>query len=512
MATLDERYAHFEHRDGVAPYSVLPIADVRRALRRSLATRSHARRFFDAVKAQLGEHGVLDEALVPDPLHLYLRCEEDPRLLIGAPLLRLRRGPGAATFLMHFVYRRGVLPEDAPDGWAPGDPPYAPAEPRMEIIPRDEEMCGGAIDILEGHGRWTVDYDERGVRAGGMETSGDRFTWHRRPSTAPYHVDLLSRPPSRTPLSLLARPGLRPSGHDPEELASLLLPTELPSRVGWRVHRPIAVPMGVEALVRIARDALRIACFRGVIPHEAAWIVADGIEGTAVAGGASADEALARFEQAVFAKKPRPPGHTDETPLPPPREPEGPSVRTSEDGKRTTISTGTIELRVPGRPLPFAWPRAVPTNVPAVLLRVPRLPPVPQMLGEAGFVRAVRCIGEHGTVGHLFVRDEPNGFTAVGEHVIDLVDVERLDAEIEEAERRAAEDLEIAAQPGDELFVEHRSIYALFDDGRRARTPPRLEQGSRTARLGPPTLDGDVVPWRLVRERRDGEPRERRDG
>ena len=368
MAKLPERYEHLEHRDGVLPYSVLSVADCRRAIRRTLPTRHRAKQFFDAVVALLGERAFVDETFAPDDLRVHVRAAEDARLVIGAPLVRLTRGPGQSQTVMRLVNKDAVLPEEAPDGWQPGDPPWAPpTELRPEILPRGPEMCGGAINLAEGHGRFEVEYDERGVRGSGTETGGDTFIWLRRAATAPYHLDTLSRPPSQTPLSMLARAGLDPAGHTVEQLAALLVAGELEQRVAWRVHMPVPLPMTIEGIVLVARIGLRTAMFAGEIPAEARWAVADGFEGRAVAWGDTIDDALEKFTRVAFAKKPRPPGTSakdDAEPEKPPPPIEPPSTKTSEDGKSTTISTGTMHISIPARPLKFPWPRAIPRTCP----------------------------------------------------------------------------------------------------------------------------------------------------
>ncbi len=351
MAKLPERYEHLEHRDGVVPYSILSIADCRRAIRRTLPTRLHAKQFFDAVVALLGDRAVVDDTCAPEDVRVHLRASDDPRLVIGAPLVRLTRGAaqGAQT-VMTLVNKDAVLPEEAPDGWQPGDPPWAPAtELRPQLVPRGPEMCGGAITLGEAHGSFTVEYDEHGVRANGKEAGGDMFTWLRRAATAPYHLDTLARPPSPPPLSMLARPGLDPAGHTAEQLAALLVDGELEHRVAWRVHLPVPVPMPIEEIVRVACSGLRTALFTGEIPGEARWAAADGLEGRAVAWGTTLDDALENFTHAAFAKKPRPPGttltddaHVAERPPPmdhraPRRAPTG-SRRRSRRGRFTSAS------------------------------------------------------------------------------------------------------------------------------------------------------------------------------
>lgn len=507
MSKLPERFAHLERREGVVPYSVLTIDDVRNALRRTLPTRHHARLFFDAALRELGARAHVDDTRAPHQLSLHVRDADRPALIVGAPLVRLARGPGQSVEVMRLVMRDGITRDDAPEGWKPGDPPWRKGDPRPEIVPRGPEMCGGALRIAEGHGAFEIDYDAEGIRAGGAETGGDDFVWLRHPGSGPYHLDTLARPPSRRPISLLARPGLRPEGHAPDELAALVAPTEIASRVGWRVHLPVPVPAPIEELVAIARSALRPALFSGEVPEDARWVAADGIEGKAIAWGATVEETLAAFERAVFAKKPKVPAG----PAPAPEGGEGTLEVTrrgdpeADEGDAPTYSTGELQITLTSPPPRFAWPRPIPANVPAVLLELGEVPAVPERLARAGFARAARVVGEHGALGHVFVRDDATGHLGIGEHVVDLIDdpsalereLDRADAEMEEVRRASA-------HPGDELLVERRAVYVVFDDGKRARIPARPGGASMSAKLGPPDYDGDVAPWRVVRERRPG--------
>ena len=81
-----------------------------------------------------------------------------------------------------------------------------------------------------------------------------------------------------------------------------------------------------------------------------------------------------------------------------------------------------------------------------------------------------------------------------------LFDLE-LDAQVARAEAELDEDLRARYREGDELMTERRMVFTVFDDGKRERTPARSGQSEFAAKLGPPRLDADLVPWRVVRER-----------
>jgi len=501
MVDLEDRHAHMLEREGLTPASLLTIAEAQAGMTKSIPTRWHAHGLFEHAAELLGERGFIDVARAPHQRRLYLRSPDlrspDGAMLVGSPLLELTRGASATIVAMH------VGPSDG-----------APREPTErdvpQLAPRGEQMCAGSLRIAEGPSHYEIAYDEHGHVSGGSHSGGDLFTWSRSRTSSPFLVDTLSRPPSVRPLSLFMLPELRAEGISPSALAPLITQSDVAARLPLRVHLPVPVPETIVGVVHIGLIALRAALFDGRIPHEATWGAADGIEGTVLVHGSDTATWREAFERGCFVKKPKAPQAAAETPLEPPvLEPpllEPQSERQSEDGKTKTFGTGMLHISVPGVPLAFPWPRMVPHNVPAVWVPLPPVPDVPPALRRAGYHRTVRCVGEHGAIGHVFVRDEERGFTAVGEHVADLVAAMpdgALEAGLDACDREDDEVFALIGRPGDERMTHHRNEYAVFEDERRLPCAPRRSSGQRSAKLGTPQL-GDSAPWRVIRERQHG--------
>ena len=82
MAEIQERWKHFEAREGVVPVGHLPMRDVHRCMRRSLPTMDHALRLFDAVVARVGERGWIDPEGGEQRRRLLVRDPEHPDWLV----------------------------------------------------------------------------------------------------------------------------------------------------------------------------------------------------------------------------------------------------------------------------------------------------------------------------------------------------------------------------------------------------------------------------------------------
>lgn len=500
MARLDDAYAHLEARQGLVPASVLPIALVRAAIRSTVPTRWHAMRLGEALLGALGTRAFRDPSEPDGALAVFLRCPEDEDLLVAQPILTLSKGPGSERVLMTLENPNAVLPEEAPDGWKPGDAPYWPVRLKMQLRPRGPEMCSGKLTLAEGRSEFGLEYDEGGVMGSATETAGDVFTWGRRSTTSPYLVDTLARPPPVPPLSIFLSPELAEGGVAVDVLAALLARGAAPERCRLRVHLPVPTPHGAAGVRHVGMLALRRIVFSGDIPLEARWAVADGLEGKAVAWGATSAEALARFRDEAFRKKPRSPAAaTVEADDPPPAAappPSGPSKEQREDGT-VVVSTGVVTVSIPAVPPRFPWPRPVPANCPALLVPLPEPPQPPAALAAAGFTRVARTLGEMGDVGHVFVRQDRTGFTAIGEHLADLIDVATLDHELERALAAHDRGMESLRRPGDD-FSQQRLVVSMFDDERRVRAAPKVCGGEMARELGPAAPQGDLAPWRVL--------------
>ncbi|MFZ5480646.1 MAG: hypothetical protein ACOZNI_28040 [Myxococcota bacterium] len=500
MGELQEHYKVWDEREGLLTVGHLPQQAAQLAILRSVATMNHAARLFDLVVETLGARAWIDPEGGEIRRRLYLRDPERPDWIVPVPLLEHAWIAGIGQWKGPVMYNPGGLkPEDEPDDWKPGDPPYWEKDPEPDIVPTGPLMRGGELHIRAGHASVEIRYDDRGLRCEAVWSAGDTFTYGRYWTTRPFVVDPLSRPPTPTPLPLLCRADLDRKGQAIERLAEMVLEMEPARAVPHRMLFPLPMPAGVSGAWSRALWALREAAFEGRIPAGAGWVVVDAFEGKALAFGPGFDEAVAAWREEVARIRPRPP-------KPPKEEAEqvdvpdqDPGVIENKDGKVVGVSSGTIRIEAPVL-ADLAWPIPLPQHVPE--------PVIPEVFARAGFTRWVRLFGQHGAVGHALLREDPAGFTLVGEHVLDIVDPATMDEEMDAyvAKDRAWYEAEAPSFPAPWKDPANKDEYLYFrawDDARRCRKPLESGGGSWggfTAR----NLDGDSLPWQVARLRRRG--------
>ncbi|MBI4706221.1 MAG: hypothetical protein HY744_34425 [Deltaproteobacteria bacterium] len=238
---------------------------------------------------------------------------------------------------------------------------------------------------------------------------------------------------------------------------------------------------------------------------DARVLVVDAFDGSAVVSGAGLDEVLARWEAELFRAKPRPPRPVEPTPRKPSPAPGEPETFKDEEGRTVGFSTGTITVTAGGG-ASIEWPAAVPRNIPAVMVELPPLPEVPLALAAAGFSKWVRLVGQHGLVSLALCRREEQGFTLVGQGIVDLVDPTTIEAELDaaDAQERAfhAATPELPA-PWDQDFAASALVsYGLVDAVGRQRAPARVRGGQWSGGFDAGSLDGDQLEWVVCRQRR----------
>ncbi len=510
VAELQDRFKHWDEREGLITVGRLTMRDATRALVRSLPTMHHALELFDAVVQLVGDRGWLDPEGGEQRRRLLVRDPEHPDWLVPGPLLEhcwsgVRgelRGPS-------FINPNAVRPADAPDGWKPGDPWYGEQDPEPALYPRGPDMRAGDIQIAAGPLTLRVKFDERGLELESVTSSTDPFSWARYHAVKPFVVDPLARPPTQPPLPILSRDDLDPAGHDPATLAQMVADLRPEDRVAARVYLPLPIPGGADGASTRALWAMREACWSGDVPGDARWLAADGFDGSALAWGSSREEVLARLEEEIARVRPKPPGWKPEPePEAPELEPESPRRIEDTDGKLVGVSTGTLHLVAPAVG-ELAWPMPLPRLTPRVVLPLPPEPGAPPAhLAAAGFERWVRLIGPHGCVEYALLRDDGgDGHTLIGAGVLDLVDdVAALDRELDESDAlQRAHALEMAEHglPNPWQDPEYRCREAtctIWDDGHRRRVPAK-QVGARWT-VEPTTRDrGAELAWRVSRRR-----------
>lgn len=310
MAELQERFKPWEEREGLIEVGRIPMMHAQKAIARSLFTMDRAVELFDRVLARLGERAWIDPEGGGTRRRLYVRAPEDPDWLLPVPLLEHAWIAGIGQMsLGTFVNAGAVNPEDAPDDWKPGDPPWWPQDAEPDILPQNANMRGGSLKIAEGTGHVEIKYDDRGVRSESCWSSGgDNFSYARSFNVRPWVIDPLARPPTPMPFSLACRPELDLRGHTVEQMVEWVLELRPERLLPHRVLLPLPTPGGVEGAWTRSMWALREAAFDGRLADDAAgWVVIDAFEGKAMAVGQDFKSAVANWRDEVARVRPRPP-------------------------------------------------------------------------------------------------------------------------------------------------------------------------------------------------------------
>lgn len=523
---IPARLRHYLDREGLRVVGKHPMFEVRSAMSRALPTLEHAVRLFDAVAERLGDRAHV-EGGATEARALYLRDPERPEWLVGLPLLELTR-------VVRIKAPRGTVTVVGPDGETVGTKP-APAPPperHVDIAPVGQWARSGDLAIRSSAAPLTVSYDDRGVVCGSTWSGGDPFTWSWLPLEKPLTIDALARPPQLLPCELLCREDA--SEASPawtiEALADIVAAFELAPHTPLRVRIPAALPGGARAVIQRALRVLRGALFADVDPS-AGTLIVDGFGGTAIARGATFDEALTAWQRELFRVRPKPPAPAVAAPRPPRDAPtasspsaRAPAVTTTgtteyvdKDGKLVGMSFGRIGVDLgagggapPSSPLPppLPWPVAIPTNTPGVLVPLGQTPEIPPGFLAAGFTRWARVVGEFGHVRHVLVRDDARGQVLVGEGILDLLDPATLDAALDafavEHRERGRELRAALPDIGDPYDTSEGAshLISVWDEGHHRATPPTSAGDVFSSGFDPGRLDGDLLPWRIRWTRR----------
>jgi hypothetical protein len=491
--TYDQQEPIWDARPGIVHLSDTTFHECVRRLHRALPTADHAERLVDGVLEALGDRGRLDPCAGPQQ-KIVRRAEPDGWWL--------RRSPVAFHGGQDW-HETDVLSE-VPMSARPADPPPE-VERTPDIAPRG--LGKAALTFCHGAAALEVKYDDRGLaRPDRLLTRfGDRWGERRFAGRWPPSVDPTARPPQAPPPPWFVDLPEHVSVHQLVERIVTTDPTIDPVRVRMNVD----APGGIEGRWWQAMMTLRKLAFLDRIPHEGGVIVVDAYEHdpelACVAVGRTLEEAEAAWLKEERRVRPRPvlrrdePVDDDEPPPDPPEPTETEAV--DADGKRTVVlSTGTI--RLVARPVTeIPWPIPGPLTTPAVAVRYPPLPKeIPPAWRAEGFSRWRYLVGEStGRVGCALLRDEADGFTQVGEGMLDIVDprgVERAMAAATEAEER----FPWPEDPWLEYPFEHRH-YSAWSNLRQAPTPLTAAGASWNLEWNWADADGDLYRWRVTRMR-----------
>lgn len=496
-----QREALLDARSGLVHLGGVSFHECARRLHRALPTLSHARQLVEAVLARLGDHGRLDP-YTDGTKAMVLRADPEGWWMRRSPVALFEGAEQNECDQLSEVPLT-ARPADAPPGWSPGDPAFRPTDPVPDIVPAG---LGRAVLTL-----WTGDavvelrYGATGLaepdRA--LFRFGDRWAERRFAGLWPPTIDPAARPPQAPPPTWFLDV---PEELSIDDLAERILSADA-ALDPVRVRMNVDAPGGVEGCWFRARMALRKLAMDEVLPGVGGVYVLDAYEHppeeTCLATGPDLAQAEAAWLAEERRLRPRWTRRVDEPELePPPADPPAPdeTETTTADGRTIrTFSTGMVRLTVqPVTVIP--WPIPGPRTTPAVAVRVPPLrTEIPAAWAAEGFTRWRYVIGDSGRVGFMLVRDEPDGFTLVGDGAVDLVDPVGLEEAL--AAATAAEDpFPFPEPPWLRYPYEHRH-YSVWSDLLQARTPPTAAGGSWNLEWNWRDLDADLYRWRVTRMR-----------
>jgi len=355
-----------------------------RAIRDAVPTRRHAEMLFDMVVDILGEESWIETANGGAIRTLFRREAAGSLHVVPWPLLSVSRGG-----------RDG--PSPLPTG-VPGvfeEPPKRPGP-----APRLRGLGPGELNVHDGPHRATVTY------------GGDGRWFETCRSASPEALSGVV-------------PALAARTATPVELVADYVASLDPGRHGpGRVFLPVPLPGGARGAWNCGLFAIREALFDGGDPGASGFMAADGWTGRARACGATREAALSAWREEVARVRPFP-----VKPKPPPEPLPEPSVEhgVTEGG---FYFRGT--LRGPSSDVPRVEPEV--ENSPAAVLPVGGRPGVPAPVGIW-----TRLVGCYGTVVPVALRWEPEGFTLIGDRLLDGLDLLELEERLAAADRDAPE-------------------------------------------------------------------------
>lgn len=462
-------------RPGLVALDARPQADAIGALRRSLPAMRDAERLFDLVFAGLGARAVLDVWATANERCLLVRDRDRPEWLLPHRFLYLivdwkepeYDGPPMSMDGIPPVVQRAMARRQAE--W---DARPKPDELVVALAPGGRP---GRLRISEEPAFVTLTYRDDGRLGSCHSSAGDPYMAGQA-DERPFTIDPCARPPQVPPPSLLLDPSLDPAGMSVAALAERVLAMRPDQADRGRVRVPVPQPGNAIGAWSRGLMNLRSAEWAGELGDAGGWAVADAWNGAAIAVGPDFDAAYAAWRALVAQVQPLPPveGRAPAPPPPPddaiePEEPlpDGP-IPLPRDGE-LRIATGPIHIEL-HPPVVMAWPEPRPEHVPAAIVPIPARCAMPARLEAAGFDRVLRLFGEDGQVGFAFVRDEPGGFTLVGDDAAAVLDLDTLEADMARIDEAARNDwFGPSGKQDDDPFVRPKHpvrtfTYQVWDD------------------------------------------------
>lgn len=492
----EEQEPLWDARDGLIRFGEVPLFEMADRLYRAVPTSFHARGLIDAMLAQLGDDGRLDPYSDGSRLVVH-RC--DPTgWWMRRPCAVFAEG---AEYTEHGIHQESPArprPADTPTDW--NGRAFRSPPPRPDLYPD----CGRAtLTLYSGRAALELRYDDQGLlRDDTMFRFGDRWATRRWGALWPPSLDPRARPPQPRPppwlLELPEEPLSVPA------LAERILACD-PALDPVRIRMNVDAPGGFAGCWVTARRALSKLAMTEALPGTGGVFIIDAFqhepEESCFASGPDLESALAAWIHAHDQHTPKP---TPPPAAPSPTRPDAPASDTEhvdDSGEITrVISSGTIRMSCePLRQIP--WPIPGPHTTPAVAVRYPPLPQrIPEAWRAEGFSRWRYAIGDSGEVGFVLVRDEPDGFTIVGDGLVDVLDPQHLEERI----TRALEGQMPALwdEPPHIAYPFEHQHFIAWSNLTRATTPLTPSSANWNLEWNWRDFDGDAHRWRVTRLRR----------
>ncbi len=267
----------------------------------------------------------------------------------------------------------------------------------------------------------------------------------------------------------------------PERVADFVLANDIARHGPGELHYPTPLPSGPAGAWGCGLSALRRALHERSLPSTAGWLIADGFDGSARVHGASEADTLSAWQQAIAERTPCPPMPSTD-----------PAVPDDEPWAAQDAS-------VPGEKPP-PWPEAIPRNTPAALVRLEACP-----LADHPWGTWMRALGPHGESVFALQRFRPDGFTLIGQDVLDLVDLETLEVTLDAAEAKIpeVERDESEAWKGEPRTYPCLTVtYRVVHERTGEPVPLSYASAQRTDAFGPEhLLDGSRLRGSVFRQR-----------
>ncbi len=501
MGDPKEIFEQLARRDWLMEVGEVPIRTANRAVRRSLLTMDHAVRCFDAAVQRLGDGARVLQTHGGERRLVYLREAGDGEEWL-VPWAALEHSFVPTSSASPWVKTGAAdlpAPADAPEGWRHGDAHFDPEPPLPDILPRGPSMRGGTLAMREGPSHFELVYGDDGRRKETSISYTDLYTGHVLDGVSPYRVDPLARPPVPPPLSLLCRADLRAEGHPVDTFAAMMAELDPRPAVPARLLLPAEFPGGPELALAVAIKGMRAALWQGEVPLGAAWLAADGFAGTAVGWGEDRGAALAmlRRELQEACPVPRELALAGVTSLDSrrPAADRSPGPLRDGQGEVVGVNFGTFTFEA-DRPedLP-PWPEIRPDNAPLVALPLGQGPPAaPDAFASRGF-EPVTLLGRYGAARHGLLRHDQRGWLLVGAGVADLVDLDQLEVQLDDAQSESPwlhEAMEV------QRYRYRSTTFSCWNATTGSPMAPAMKAASTTNEWKPGFIDGDDAGWTVT--------------